>query len=188
MKKSALLHLSALLLVLGPVSAQQTNQNNQNNDQEEEQTDDQDSNAEETEINKRFWEASLAGGDYMVALDRISSVSIHQYVLDAQLLVTEVVIDTNGRALARFYHVASVAEDTGSAMGGTIAKRGADLLDRAGQRAQTDVLNLAQKNYPTTSHAGMIEYRVLNRNDVQAIFRSAKGAWESGKGRKITIH
>ena len=192
MKKSALFCLFASLLITCTTSAQQQGENddtNNNQQQQDERNDNnQNANTEETEGPKRFWQASLAGGEYMVALDRISSVSIHQYVLDTQLLITEVVVDTNGRALARFYHIASVAEDSASALGGTLAKRGSDLLERAGQRAGTNVLDLAQKNYPTTSHAGMVEYRILNVDDLQALFRSLKGSWESGKGRRITIH
>lgn len=183
MKKFLPYFLFSLCLITLPAAGQQDGATNNNQDEQAEE----ESNAEETEGPKRFWQASLSGGEYMVALDRISSISMHQYVLDAQLLVTELVIDTNGRALARFYHVTSVAEDVDSAVGQAILSRGADLLDRAGQKAGTDVHNLAQKNYPTTSHAGMIEYRVLHRQDLKAIFNSAKSAWESGKGRKITV-
>jgi hypothetical protein len=108
-------------------------------------------------------------------------------VLDAQLLVTEMVIDTSGRSLARFYYVTSVAESSGSATAARVVGKGRELLDRAGQRAGSNALDLAQKNYPTTSHAGMVEYRMLDLRDLNALYKSVQNAWETGKGRRITV-
>ncbi|WP_265594356.1 hypothetical protein [Haloferula sp. BvORR071] len=189
MKTPALTFLLALFLITLPAGAQGQNNNNKNNkeDDEEEVQKDQDSNAEEAPLSKRFWSVVLPGGEYTVGLDRISSVSMHEYVLDSQLVVTEMVIDTNGRALARFYHVRSILESVGSGTAARVADRVKDVVDRAGQRANTDVHNLPLKNYPTTSHAGMIEYRLMNLNDLKAVFNSAQGAWESGQGKKITV-
>jgi hypothetical protein len=192
MKKPVLPLLFTVLFLLQPppLFAQQNNDGDeQGGDNEQVQDDEQgeDSTAEEAQGPKRFWSASLQGGDYSVALDKISSVSIHEYVLNANLIVTEMVIDTDGRALARFYHVRSVAEDTASGAGGRLVERGKDLIDRAGQRAKVDFHNLPQKDYPTTSHAGMIEYRVMRLNDLKALHKSVQGAWESNQGKKVTI-
>ena len=49
----------------------------------------------------RFWQAKLGTGLYMVALDRITSVSRHQYLLDGALIIDEVTVDSAGQALAR---------------------------------------------------------------------------------------
>ena len=176
MKKSlAILAFASLLPVL-PATAQNANQDPAAENQ-----------TKESNGPHRFWQASLPGGHYMVAIDRIASISMHQYVLDAQLLVDEVVIDTNGRGLARFYYVSSVAESSGSGTASRIAAKGRELVERAGQRSGSNIHELAQKNYPTTSHAGMVEYRILNRADLDALYQSLKNAWESGKGRKLTV-
>ena len=45
---------------------------------------------------KGFWQGSLPGGSYAVALSRITSISKHEYLLDGNLIVTEVTIDTIG--------------------------------------------------------------------------------------------
>lgn len=163
----------------------QNNNNNRNNNQDDEE--EEETNTEETESAKRFWQATLPSGNYMVALDHISSVSMHEYVLDTQLRVTEMVVDTNGRALARFYHVASVAEVASSSTASRLAERGRQLVDQAGERVGTNVHNLPQKNYPTTSHAGMVEYRILNLNDLKALYTSVQSAWESNRGKTITV-
>lgn len=195
MKKTALLYLFASLFLAVPLHAQTADDvandiegNTGNNDDSGDEADDEEeSKAEETDAHRRFWQASVPGGHYMVAIDRIASISMHQYVLDAQLLVTEMVIDTNGRGLARFYYVTSVAENSGSATAARVVEKGRDLLDRAGQRAGTNALDLAQKNYPATSHAGMIEYRMMDLRDLNALYKSLQNAWETGKGRKITV-
>ncbi len=192
MKKPALPLLLVLLFMLqpAPLWAQQNNDdqedgNEQVDDKEEEE--EEESSAEEAQGPKRFWSASLQGGEYSVALDKISSVSLHEYVLNANLIVTEMVIDTDGRALARFYHVRSVAEDTASGSAGRLVDRGKELVDGAGRRAKVDFHNLPQKDYPTTSHAAMIEFRLMRLNDLKALHKSAQGAWESNQGKKVTI-
>lgn len=190
MKKPAFPLLLALLVLLQPLPLQ-AQQNNEDDGDGTEQVDEdnaeEDSSAEESQGPKRFWSASLQGGDYSVALDKVSSVSIHEYVLNANLIVTEMVIDTDGRALARFYHVRSAAEDTASGAGGRLVERGKDLIDGAGRRAKVDFHNLPQKDYPTTSHAGMIEFRLMRLNDLKALHKSIQGAWESNTGKKVTI-
>lgn len=197
MKKTALVYLFASLFLAVPAAAQLdavardieggSNNDSGNSNNSDDDADDEESKAEESDANRRFWQASVPGGHYMVAIDRISSISMHQYVMDAQLLVTEMVIDTSGRSLARFYYVTSVAESSGSATAARVVGKGRELLDRAGQRAGSSALDLAQKNYPTTSHAGMVEFRMLDLRDLNALYKSVQSAWETGKGRKITV-
>jgi hypothetical protein len=144
-------------------------------------------NVSEDDGPRRFWQANLPNGHYMVALDRIATISMHEYLLDGGLVVTEVTVDTVGRALARFYHIAPLSDAAGRDEVSRVVDRGRELLDRAGQKAGTDAHNMAQKAYPTTTHAGTIEYRILDQRDLDALYNSLKKSWESGKGRKLTI-
>jgi hypothetical protein len=170
-----------LTLLLAPAGLAQQGNNNGNNQDENENVRDA------ANDNRRFWEASLAGGHYMVALDRISNISMHEYVLDGSLVVNEVTIDTTGRALARFYYIQPVTDTMGGNEVTRVVDKGRQLLERAGQRVGSDVHNMAQKKYPETTHAGTIEYRILDIRDLDALYNSLRKAWESGKGRKITI-
>ncbi|MEK7951285.1 hypothetical protein [Luteolibacter soli] len=188
MKKTALLYLLAgLFLAIPTPSYAQKGGGGGDNTEDSQDGDDEKSNTEESDDHKRFWQASLPGGHYMVAIDRIASISMHEYLLDEQLIVHEVVVDTNGRGLARFYHVVTVAENSNSATARELVAKGKELLDKAGQKAGTDVKDMVQKNYPTTSHAGMVEYRLMDLRDLNALYKSLKNAWETGKGRKITV-
>lgn len=175
MKSVNLLFLMVAILCV-PVLGQVTPDDNEDDDR-----------VADTSGSRRFWKANLPGGKYMVALDRLSNVSIHEYVLDGNLIVNEVTVDTTGRALARFYHIRPVTDDMKRGGIPRVVDRGKELIDRAGQKAGTDIHEMAQKNYPTTTHAGMVEYRILHLQDLDALYGSITAAWESGRGRNFTI-
>ena len=137
---------------------------------------------------KGFWQGSLPGGSYAVALSRITSISKHEYLLDGNLIVTEVTIDTIGSTTLRVYQLTPAAQYGTLATGRKIVERGKDLLDRAGQRTGADIANMVQKQYPTTTHAKTIEFRVKDLGTLDALLGSAKGAWISGKGRKFVVN
>ena len=67
-----------------------------------------------------------------------------------------------------------------------LAERGRELLDKATQRAGTDVQNMVIKKYPETSHARTIEYRILSAADLTALHASVRSAWDSGRGRQFS--
>ena len=139
----------------------------------------------------RFWQATLPGGHYMVALDRISSVSRHRYVLDGALIVDEVTIDALGQALARFYYISPITDAaSGSGTGAAaarVAERGAELLDKAARTAGTGIHEMVVKKFPETTHARTIEYRLLSAEELTSLHQSIRSAWESGRGRKFNV-
>ncbi|MGB1129579.1 MAG: hypothetical protein ACPG4K_05990, partial [Haloferula sp.] len=182
MKALRILLPTLVISLCVPITSDLQAQNTPNNQNEED-----DNAAKESDGHRRFWQASLPGGHYMVALDRISNISMHEYVLDGNVVVNEVTIDTTGRALARFYYLEPLSESMKRNEVTRVVDRGRELLDRAGQRLGTEAHNMAQKNYPTTTHAGMIEYRILDIRNLDALYNSVRKAWESGKGRKLTI-
>ncbi|MGE9269471.1 MAG: hypothetical protein ACQKBU_01600 [Verrucomicrobiales bacterium] len=155
--------------------------------QDTESDDETESAAVESDSPKRFWQASLPSGHYMVALDRISNISMHEYLLDGNLVVNEVTVDTTGRALARFYYIEPLAESMKRNEVTRTLDKGRGLIERAGQRLGSDAHNMAQKNYPTTTHAGMIEYRILHLEDLDALYDSLRKAWQNGRGRTLTL-
>jgi hypothetical protein len=143
---------------------------------------------EDTSGPNRFWQANVGGGHYMVALDRISSISRHRYVLDGSLVVNEVTIDSTGQALARFYFIAPLSAVAPGNAVAQLAERGSELLKEAGQRAGTNVQNMVVKKYPDTTHARTVEYRLLSEEQLTALYASLQTAWESGRGRRFTAN
>ncbi|MES2921444.1 MAG: hypothetical protein V4819_07855 [Verrucomicrobiota bacterium] len=134
----------------------------------------------------RFWQAKLSGGHFMVALDRIASVSRHKYVLDGAVIVDEVTVDTVGQALARFYFITPITSAVAGNTASGIAARGQELLDKAAERVGTEVHEMVVKKMPVTSHAKSIEYRLLAEKDLDALYASVRNAWETGRGRQFT--
>ena len=147
----------------------------------------QETEAEESTGSRRFWQASLPGGSYVVALTTISSVSKHTYVIDGSLKVVEVIVDTTGNSLARFYYIVPVAEDSGSNITGNITARGKEILDKAGSRTGANANNLVAKQYPTTTHAKTVEFRISSEADLDSLLASVRRSWMNGNGKKFTI-
>ncbi len=142
--------------------------------------------AGETAGPARFWQAKLTGGQYMVALDHIASVSRHKYLLDGALIVDEVTVDSVGQALARFYVITPVSDESPSKVVKDITQQATDLLEKGSDRVGADLSTMVVKKYPETTHARTIEYRLLEEKDLTALFASVRSAWETGRGRIFT--
>jgi hypothetical protein len=143
----------------------------------------------EEQGNRRFWQASLPGGSITIALDRITSISKHEYLLDGAVVVTEVTIDTIGQALVRFYYLQPPGQGGAVSTPARVVERGRELLDTAGQRAGVGpaMSDMVAKKYPETTHARSIEYRLADMKQLDAIYQSAQSAWDSGRGRRINV-
>jgi len=122
-----------------------------------------------------------------VSLARISSVSIHSYVVNQTLIVHEVNIVTLGQGLARFYAFEVPGESGTLNTAKNVVDRGKDLLSRGGGRAGGDPNTTVEKEYPTTTHAGTIEYKLFDKADLDQLYSSAKRALRENRGRKFTI-
>ena len=182
---------SALLVSAQTTSSPGGQQNSTNQQQGQNEQDEKDKETLEgvndDENRKRRWECSLPGGEYSVNLGAITSVSKHSYVLDGTLLVTEATVDTTGTAIARFYYIEPITKDTTFNALARIQKRAEELRNRGQSRTGTKADEMAQKSYPTTTHARTIEFRIMNEVELNALYRSLYQAWTSGKGRTFRI-
>lgn len=134
-----------------------------------------------------FWQGALPGGSYLVALNKITSISKHEYLLDGNLIITEVTIDTLGDTTLRVYQITPAAQQGSLATPSKVVERGRDLLDRVGQRTGADLESMVHKQYPTTTHSKTIEFRVKDLGTLSALHGSATKAWTTGKGRKFSV-
>lgn len=190
--KTPFLSLIFLIVLSAPVFSQnngQVNPNlNPNNDPNGENNQDNQGNQDQTDQPglPRFWEAKLGGGEFVVALDRITSISRHKYVLDGALIVDEVTIDTTGQGLARFYYITPITSGVPGAAAAQVAEKAMGLVDSAARTAGSDLQNMVVKKYPLTTHTKTIEYRLLSEGQLNVLFQSAKTAWQTGKGRVFT--
>jgi hypothetical protein len=134
-----------------------------------------------------FWDCTLPGGNFTIALGKICSVSIHEYAVTGGR-VTEAVIDTEGSVCARFYYMEPLNAGSNLAITGVVKERLNQVLETAADRTGTDkVWKKVQKDYPLATHAHTVDFRLQSAANLQAIFNSAKTAWLSGRGRSIRI-
>jgi len=139
------------------------------------------------------WKAELPGGSYMVARSAINSISSQQYVVDGAARVTEVNICTSGVFQPRFYYIEPIGEAAlqnvpGAAMAADRAK--AALQTAAGQVSpdgDDPVWKKVVKNYPTTTHAGTIEFRLETLDQLQQLLDSVEHAWMTGRSEIFTL-
>ncbi len=137
------------------------------------------------------WECHLPGGIYVVNTVHIVSISTHEYVLNAAARVTELTIGTTSHVTARFYYIEPLVS-TGS---GPTA-RVQELLERAQEKvgAVTDRLGQEQvwkkvvKDYPTTTHAHTVEYRVERKENIQQLFDSLNNCWRLNSNTVIRVN
>ncbi len=136
-----------------------------------------------------FWQADCPGGSFLVALKDISSVSRHTYLVEGGARVIEANIGTSGSLIARFYYIEVPGE--GSAV--ATVNRGMERLKQLTEQAQGRVTGGQSpwqqviKNYPTTTHAHTVEYRLQSAAAVDAVFADARQAWVQNRGRRITV-
>ena len=158
-----------------------------NNDDNDNDNDNETENTDVTSNARAFWEADLPGGNYMVSLTRIASISIHSYLVNQTFMVHEVNIVTRGNGLARFYAFEVPGEGGALNVAKNVVDRGKDLLSRGGGRAGVDPGTTVEKEYPTTTHAGTIEYKLVDKADLDQLYSSVKRAFRENRGRKFTI-
>lgn len=134
-----------------------------------------------------IFRASLPGGTYEVALRSIVGVSSHQYVVDAVARVTEVNIDTTGQLLARFYYLEPATPNAPLGVGTAALEKAqqavTDALDKTGQ----DVWKKVVKNYPTTTHARTVEYRLESKEQLNTLYTKAEEAFRMQRDTRVTI-
>lgn len=141
------------------------------------------------DIKNEVWTADMPAGKYIVRLSAITSVSMHEYVVDGSVRVIEVNVGTKGSELARFYYL---EPNTPQAPGGI----GQSAIDKVKERAEeaSDRLGASTlwqkvtKNYPTTTHARTIEYRVGSKDDLKKLFESVEKSWLDGEGRTFKLN
>jgi hypothetical protein len=134
-----------------------------------------------------LFRAKLPGGMYQVAVHAIVAVTSHEYVVDGIARVTEVNVDTNGSLLARFYYIEPQTPNSPLGLGTATIEKAEELFKQAANKTGQDVWKKVIKNYPTTTHARTVEYRVQKREDLDKIFLGAEEAFRLQRSKSVTI-
>ncbi len=134
-----------------------------------------------------IFRAKLPGGTYEVAVRSMIAVASHEYLVDGIARVTEVNIDTAGSLLARFYYLEPATPSTPLGLGAATIDQAQRLLKEAAEKTGQDVWKKVVKNYPTTTHARTVEYRVTSLEQLTKIYESAEAAFRTQKDTRVSI-
>lgn len=137
-----------------------------------------------------MWRADLPGGSYEVAIRSIISVSTHEYLVDGAARVTELNIDTPGNLEVRFYYLEPVIAKGPLGVGQAAIDRATSLADQINDKVnpgQEPPWEKVVKNYPTTTHAHTVEYRVASEAQIQTLFNSVEQAFRLNINTQIKV-
>lgn len=139
-----------------------------------------------------LWECSLPTGKFAVDIRTISSVSMHEYLVDGGLKVTEVTVCPLGSAIARFYFAEPMTVSSPAGIGQSVLdqmqqkiREGAERV--AGGSGNEALLYQVIKKYPEATHAHTIEFRLKSREQADKIYESAYGAWRQYRPAKLDV-
>lgn len=136
-----------------------------------------------------FWKAVLPGGVYAVRLDLIGGVSLQRYVLDGAARVTEMNITTAGVMQPRFYFIEPLPTAVPVAGGQVMMDQRQAQIAGVARRVNPEDPLWAKvvKTYPTTTHAGTIEYRLETREELEKLYESLERSWMTQRSDTFTI-
>jgi hypothetical protein len=134
------------------------------------------------QLRRGIWRAELPGGEYIVRLSAITSVSLHEYVVDGAARVAEVNIATSSSELARFYYIEPYPPKPPVPAGQKALSAIENKAKEASARFESgDLRTKVVKSYPTTTHARTVEYRLSDRESLSKLFNSIEDAWLNGR-------
>jgi len=135
-----------------------------------------------------FWRCELPGGIYVVSLPAVSSVSTHEYVVDGAVRVTELTIATNTAVVARFYYLEPMVPKSPIGFGQSVIDKAQEKLQEGATRTgMEEVWQKVVKNYPTTTHAHTVEYRLESVDQIKKVEKSLEDAWRLNKETLLKI-
>lgn len=134
-----------------------------------------------------LWICNTPGGSYEVALRAIVSVSTCEYVVDGIAHVTEVNVDTQGNMAVRFYFIEPVSVNTPGGLGQSAVDKAQEIAQQLADQSGQDVWQKVIKNYPASTHAHTIEYRVDSKDDLMKIYTSAEQAFRTATPTTVSV-
>jgi hypothetical protein len=134
-----------------------------------------------------------------IQIPEIEFVSLHDYIVDGKLDVTECSVAMKSKMFVRFYYTEGIQ------LGGRVGEKARDAHQKTEDRSTTILKQPSVvpgmpseqdsastdkrvvKNYPATTHHEMIEYRLKEKVQIHLIYRSIEMAFVEFKAFPFTI-
>ncbi len=117
-----------------------------------------------------IWKATIEDSIITVPLRTIEFFGVQDYDVDGATRVRELTISTDARSLIRIYHIRPLPALANRAPGAIEALR------RVAEGGTGEELDLPVKVFPATTHTHMVEYRVSERSQVDALYQHLEAA------------
>ncbi|XHR26800.1 MAG: hypothetical protein ACFUZC_12680 [Chthoniobacteraceae bacterium] len=135
-----------------------------------------------------FWRCELPGGVFMVSIPTLTTVSTHEYIVDGAARVTELTVGTTGAVVGRFYYIEPIVPQTPGGIGQTLLDKAQDKASQAAGRAGVEeVWKKVVKNYPLTTHAHTVEYRLESVDQIKKVQNSLETAWRNNRDTTLKV-
>ena len=114
-----------------------------------------------------------AGGEFIGKVNSINSVALQKFVT-AAFEITELNIDIEGSATQlRIYHTGTLQSSAVLPGNRTVNNP----LDRVNPNLTQKVNKLVFKDYPATTHARTLEFKVANKQDILDLHAQLRNRW-----------
>jgi hypothetical protein len=131
------------------------------------------------EIVPLFWKALIGESIVSVPLSSVEYFGVQTYDVDGVARVRELTITTKSQSMIRIYHMAplsAIAEHTENTL---------KALGRIAEGVADAELNVPVKVFPATTHAHMVEYRTVERADIDTLYQHLETAMKDYHARVL---
>lgn len=146
-------------------------------------------------VTPMFWECSITTTDdgqtdpnaatqvnCIVPLAEVEFVAKQNYIVDGNIDVTEVTASMRSKTLLRFYFIKEIEGAAWQRLASDAARMDDLLSKQLGQVAVTPSMQSPRnskvvKNYPVTTHAQTVEYRLQKKEEVEELYTSLRNAF-----------
>jgi len=133
------------------------------------------------------WTAELPGGKIILPYSSITSISLHNYEVDGTIAVTEVTVGTMGSEIARFYYLEPITPESPAGMGQEAIEQLKEKVQELTQRAGQDLESRVVRNYPESTHAHTIEFRLPSKAEVERLYSHIESNYLQRRAAKFTL-
>lgn len=137
---------------------------------------------------RQYWRCTTPGGTYVAPLDRISSVSTHEFLIQGGGRVWELAVSDGSSVVARYYYMEPVTSLAGVKEADEAYREAEKEADAAvrGAGAESPWRKVV-KLFPQTTHAHTVEYRLPNREALDRIFSHVTECLAANRSGTLTI-
>ena len=135
-----------------------------------------------------FWEFLHPGGTALVSLAEITAIDVHSYLIEGGFRVWELNVCDKSAFALRIYSVEKLEATDSVASLKSASRKAEETAEKAAEKlGAEDPWQKVVKDYPTTTHAKTVEFRVDKKETVLEIYKHVRQSWVTKRGGRFTV-